>query len=465
MKVYRIVLLVLTLLMMTVLYTIVNMIHIDLPKGIAPAPLPRSINENLNLSTKVTDDYGGIQTEPMAFCLQYWEQTANALKNLMDLQCWAKLNNISKVLEPSIHFNSAPIFHFNNGNNKSLKFGDVFDMENWNNFASELEFAPLVSLQHFLEHATKELVYVQFGHCHSIKSLTQKVWYSYLTTKGFRINRTACIYFKSQFMSESAFHEDILGSGGVKFSVLFELWKGIRGSGEPKRIPLKDSACSNCLSHYATLRMTPYKPKAIEYMPESSVYPILPSKRILKHLDAFIERHLAGQEYIAVTLRTEKIEKPVLLSRASVCEKRILADVNGMKEQRNISKVLLFSDTGEHGSKTWLSPAYAKKFVKAVQDTLHAELGESKMGLLFEDSVQIAVLVSELVARARCVVMVGGGTFQAQSAAMYTHRHKGRECYSQRNSSCDSVYISRVFGRRLPDMNVHLRTQHRYKLI
>ena len=40
--------------------------------------------------------------EPMVLGLDYWEQAANALSNLADLQCWAKMvANISKVVEPS----------------------------------------------------------------------------------------------------------------------------------------------------------------------------------------------------------------------------------------------------------------------------------------------------------------------------------------------------------------------------
>ena len=62
-----------------------------------------------------------------------------------------------------------------------------------------------------------------------------------------------------------------------------------------------------------------------------------------------------------------------------------------------------------------------------------------------DNRVQIAVLSQQLVARARCVVAVGGGTFQAQALNMYAHSHRGRECYAMRSDECDSNYIQTVY--------------------
>lgn len=52
------------------------------------------------------------QTEPMALSLNYWEQTANGLRNIFDLQCWAESVNIHKVVEPSIKAAGSSVFHF-----------------------------------------------------------------------------------------------------------------------------------------------------------------------------------------------------------------------------------------------------------------------------------------------------------------------------------------------------------------
>ena len=53
----------------------------------------------------------------------------------------------------------------------------------------------------------------------------------------------------------------------------------------------------------------------------------------------------------------------------------------------------------------------------------------------------IALLQSFVVARASCVVMVGGGTFQKLTLCMYAHSHKGHECYFFRKFECISVYL------------------------
>lgn len=66
------------------------------------------------------------KVEPMVLSLNYWEQSANALKNLIDLQCWAKTVNISKVVEPKVSLESydkkTSIFHFYTQNKEPLKF-------------------------------------------------------------------------------------------------------------------------------------------------------------------------------------------------------------------------------------------------------------------------------------------------------------------------------------------------------
>ena len=43
-----------------------------------------------------------VQVEPMALSRGYWEQSANALKNLFDLQCWASSVGIYKVVESEV---------------------------------------------------------------------------------------------------------------------------------------------------------------------------------------------------------------------------------------------------------------------------------------------------------------------------------------------------------------------------
>ena len=166
--------------------------------------------DNQGLSSKVYST-----TEPMALSLTYWEQTANALKNLMDLQCWAKSVNISKVLEPSIRELSQCVFRFRTDYEKRLKFGDMFNKDSWNDLCQEKGYAQLVSQEYFLKCATREVVVVQFYHCVPLESLAKQPWYKYLAENGFFINRTVCINFHGKFMKEEVFRGKIFEDGNI----------------------------------------------------------------------------------------------------------------------------------------------------------------------------------------------------------------------------------------------------------
>ena len=390
--------------------------------------------------------------EPMALSLDYWEQTGNALKNLFDLQCWAKSVGIDKVLQPSIWPHSTSVFSFV-VSKSALTFQDLFDIGSWNQMSLEHNFSTLVTKQYFLEHATREVVYVQFHTCLPLTSVATRPWYKYLYSTGFHVSRTACIDFRGKLMREKIFQEKIFGHGRRNITVLFHIFRGVRGF-KPQRVALMNSRCNNCFGKYVNANFSTFKPPNITYVPLDSSYPILPSKRLSDYLDRFLSEQLAGSEYIAVMLRTEKLYQPVLTRALETrnCLKRIQSDWKAARESHNLSKTLLFSDIGKYGSLGW-SNGHAKEFSKHIQNLLHVEMSLDKVNAILEkmtgsrNSAQIAVLNRRLVARARCVVIVGGGAFQMQTAAMYSHYHRGMECYSFRDSSCDSVYITHVYGR------------------
>lgn len=152
-------------------------------------------------------------------------------------------------------------------------------------------------------------------------------------------------------------------------------------------------------------------------------------------------------------LRTEKIKSSILSITPSKnsCVNRILSDWKKLVQQYNVSRTLFFTDSAKHGSLSWNSNS-ARSFSDYIHDTLHLDLSLHEVNSIFEnltgskDSTQMAVLH---LAHAKCVVVVGGGSFQVQTVSMYSHNHRGQECYSIRNSTCDNVYISRVFGRKV----------------
>ena len=120
--------------------------------------------------------------------------------------------------------------------------------------------------------------------------------------------------------------------------------------------------------------------------------------------------------------------------------KKALNHING-------TKTLLFTDSGSHGSQSLSRKAVPKNFSVHLQANLKLELIVKQLDSALEDitsskdSVLMALLQSHLVDRATCVVIVGGGTFQALTISMYANRHKWHECYFLRNSECMPKYL------------------------
>ena len=147
------------------------------------------------------------ETEPMVLSLNYWEQIANAMRNLYVLQSWANSVAISKVLEPTIRpvARASSVFYFW-PHEDFFQLGDLYDLEHWNQMSLRDGFSQVVSLNHFLEHATRSMVYVQIvygkeDHVSKCKTsaelnLSGEGWYKFLSERGFHIDRRVCIDFR-----------------------------------------------------------------------------------------------------------------------------------------------------------------------------------------------------------------------------------------------------------------------------
>ena len=395
-------------------------------------------------------------TEPMVVGLSYWEQTGNALNSMFDLQCWASSVNITKVLQPSI-VKSYSTFQFSPS--ESMSFKDVFDITRWNMMSLKHNYSTLVPMNYFLTRAAKKVVYVRIKYkgskaCGSISTNVK----DYLLKNGFSITKNICIHCDSHdnVLSEAEFQDLIFKGISHNVTVIFREWRGIRDN---QRVALKGQKCRACMHNMSSVAYSDDQPPVVTYVPYNSTAAIVASQRILSYINRFVNEHLAGEKYIAIMLRTEKIKISEMSGSLdnSSCASGILSDWRSMAERNNITKTLLFSDTGKHGSISgWRNAVIARQFVQYIQDTMHLYVTPDKMNLFLEqitgsrNSVQIALLHQQLVAHATCVVMVGGGTFQGHTLNQYAHLHRGHECYSFKLGECTSHrYMTEIRGQEI----------------
>ena len=404
--------------------------------------------------------------EPMALSVSYWEQTANALSNLMDLQCWAKTVNISKVLQPSIDLYYQSAFRFSawesdSGHGK-LEFEDLFDIQHWNNMSLHYDFAQLVSLDYFLKHAVRDIVLVnikfnnEYFACPKLWYIKWHKPYRFLTSRGFKFHESVCIDFKTgpHIITPKAFREQIFSSTGSNVSVMFSTWTGIR---KDYRVAL-NGTCASSFGKLIRVGFGKNPITTVKYK-KNSAPAVAVSDRISSIIDKFISQYMSGEKYIAIMIRTEKLHHSnktlfTVPPDQNFCAQTIVSDWRKMAEEKGIKKTLVLSDIGEHGSARWDSPL-ALKFSEYIQSTVETEHRIDEINRTFEeltgsqDSVQIAILHQQLVARATGAILVGGGSFHTMTLNLHLQNHRGEECVVFRGGICDKRYVGEVSGQML----------------
>ena len=400
--------------------------------------------------------------EHMAVTLDYWEQMGNALVSLYDFQCWASTVGITKVMEPFTKQTVGSAFLFLP--NAPFTLSDLLDMKNWNKMSLRHSYAQLVSLQTFLDQAIKEIVYVQISYtqlpkpCQPKDAVLKTDWYKFLNGKGFQLVSTVCINFKMEeknVMSEESFRDRIFDKTGNNVSLVFNLWTGVNEY-DQFRVALKDSSCRGRLYGIAEVQIRSDKPSNVTYHHNKSYPSIVPSQRMSKYVERFKSEFLSGAQYVAVMMRTEKMEKRfVQPGFKNPCVTDIISDWESMKAHIMAPKfkTLFFSDAGAHGSTTWIwKETGAKHFSEYVEESLHVEHSLSEINGFLEnitettDAVLIAALQRVIASQAKCIIVVGEGRYQKQTLNMFGHYHRGEElCYSLRNPGCKSKYITVVY--------------------
>ena len=432
-----------------------------------PAPQEGNAQANNSLnSTNLNAD-----SQPMAMVLNYWEQQGNAIGNLYDLQCWASTVGITKVMEPFIFpARSSNVFGFVSKIKGSLTFRDLLNIDAWNSMSLNHSFSSLVSPQTFFDNAVKEMVYIQLiytdfgGQCQSMDDIMRKEWYKLLTTKGFHIVQNVCIDFRKEpnhnTMTQKAFRDRIFGKSDGNLTVVFNDWHGTRDCNDAAvrqhctyRIPITGTPCSAIMTKMAEITHVSSRPANVKYAHGNHSSPIVLNSRLSNYVKQFKTEFMSGVDYVAVMLRTERI-KPNLFSGSNhnSCLAKIVSDWKKMTNEATNNSTLFFSDIGGgHGSSTWGNHA-ARRFSDEVQRSVGIKHNLSDVNRYFEkimgtrNSVLIAAVHREIIAQAKCAIVVGGGTFQRQTLHLFAHYHKDVElCYSFRNSYCESWYISLVY--------------------
>ena len=383
-------------------------------------------------------------TAGYVLAVDYWEQQTSGSRNLQSLQCWAAQYNLS-VVEPVMARSVLRTPLSDHPLSKGFWFRDMFDLGMWNRLSSQRSHSQLVSWERFLGSAPRDIILVSFKHAYPdeirqrLKKLgsskgphvppSQRVkegcstnWNSareFFNRHHFHVAREVCFNFDhGDKLSSEQFKSHLYGQlWPHSTTVVFRQW---RGTGPPARVLIHDAHCGNT----------------------GIQEEVGPSRQLMLAATEYQQRFLGGGPYLAVMARMEKVKSHLKKSKGHLtmtqCFTKLLASWREVKEQSGLNRTFLAIDMGRYGSNSihdtgegsQLSAEF-NKFFRALYGT---GLSPSSWEESFEhvahttDSGYVALLQKVLVVQAKCVVFIGGGSFQKHAQSLYLQTHRTEQC-------------------------------------
>ena len=363
----------------------------------------------------------------------YDDQVTTAVSNMMDLQCWAGQLNMS-VVEP---FLSGSLFTTGPTTGR-LTFSNIFNKTYWNAFCEKHRFSALVSWQSFLNFAPRSIIIAHvvvpvFNTPCAISRLKDR-WSTLFRKHGFTVIKQACIRMrKTGPLTTQRFNSLVFGKHSPQnVTVLFHNWRGIRRATPRVRIILKDTTCSGTLRTNYT--------SSLERAKSDEDVILLPSQEILKHAKAYTETYLHNGEYIAIMLRMERLYSKKggridYTSNVAKCILKIISLWKEMVQESGVEATFLSTDIGKYGSSLVGMNKHVledtSKLFHAIKDSTLQKYDETFAAVTGENSNEkgyISVLQKALASRAKCLLLVGGGSYQAHALHLYKQLHPKEQC-------------------------------------
>ena len=407
----------------------------------------------------------------------YWEQQNSGCRNLQNLQCWAAKLNM-KVVEPFI-VNSVLRTLPTTARAGWLRYSTMFNVERWNRESARLNHSELVSWEEFLAKAHHTVITVELKYAHS-KDVQRKQnelkaqplqhtdtkcephtgWprssqIALLKLHNFTIARKVCLNFEyGKFLTLNEFRDVILGDySPSEVTIIIRQWRGLAGIAG--RIPVKMSGCGNTGIQE---NMQPSQRLFNDATKYALTYLTSNHSKYVTPLSSSLQSRDPGNGYIAIMARLEK-SKLSFNKRPGIvpyCFRQTLKYTRRMAEDRSLGRIFLSIDIGKFGSNTFkntgdssdLHEEFEKFFKKLYggQTTIHDWEKTFQEISHTNDSGYIALLQKMVVVQAKCVIFVGGGSFQKHALNLYKSAHPKdkwcihiiKECTTDKNLPMDS---------------------------
>ncbi len=396
------------------------------------------IETNSNISSSTKKQYSGY-----IVALKIYEQQTMATGNLFQLQCFASKLNLSVII-PLMKDSSFLTPLDESVHPYMLELKTTYSMQEWEKSTARAGYAPLVRWEEFIKYAPREVVLVQIkyptltllkqirsgslphntsesreyekgcGYKHIDRDFTA------LKKKNFSVVRRVCYnYLSRDDIPLEVFRQDLLRkeqTSSKNVTIIIDEWRGL---GENQRVRLKeDNICTDESDFREKLQVSP---------------------KVLQDAEIYRNRYLGTAKYIAVIARYEMTgltrktsNKNDTYAIVPHCLQETLNKLEILRKETKTAQTFLSMDIGKYGSKSFIKKdyfghlkdmeAFVSKVYKGKMDISHWERTFEDITDV-RDSGYISMLQQVIVTKAKCILFVGGGTFQEHTLHLYKQMH------------------------------------------
>ena len=360
--------------------------------------------------------------------------------NVLSYQCLAsKLSSKLIVVEPFV-VNSlyGAVLEvddresFDRENN--IKLRDIYDIEAWNKASDRYHYNRLAPWESFIANAPRDLILVenQWWRDCNLSALIER-FSGFFKTFNFRIVKTACLNFKkSGAMNAGQFKSVVYGEySPEQVTVIIDRLPGIGGVG-PWNTAVETKSCGK----------VKYWSLIVNNMPSS--------KRIKHDAEEYIKRYFGGKkDFVSLMIRFGHRLNKAAKSKKLTAVKSILQEVRQkltvVKDRQHLNATYLAFDVGKYGSaglfyllrvigpmgeiltemRTFFDSLYNGSISYSEWEDSYVEVSGVKSGSGVAGYV--AILQKEIASQGRCIILVGGGSFQQSAGHLYQLNHQGKK--------------------------------------
>ena len=382
---------------------------------------------------------------------KYPGQQGAGVRAIASFQCFlGSINQQLSIVEPYVE--GTNFRGYTNDDTNNIKFSDIFDFGHFNAASRERGYAELVKMEEFVRWSPKYTILFL------IKTAGSKrvIWTSEFGSEGVK-----CLREMDMERLDTEDQQAIVNSQEMLYKIkrkgvcivrviaMDAHWKKEQTLEHTTRfifdqwLPQEVTLIFNFWSEYSSFPISTSVNGInckLEFITNGTKYQFQPSQRLLRDARIYEERFLGGNNSIAVMIRVERTLE-YLKERRS--ERKIGDLTECFKEVMNLTKEiagplvlpLVTMDIGRYGSRSFNKKKRDKNIVDISKDMLRT-LYQNKWSFKSweksfiqasdgtTNSGYIGALQRTLASRAKCLILMGGGNYQALAVQNYIDNHE-----------------------------------------